>query len=365
MKVGIITFHRASNYGAALQAYALLNIIKREGHFCNVIDYRSKYMEKYYSPFFVQSKRIKDLISMLFNSQVKFRRKRAFDAFRQEYLNLSKEYTEKNIKNANEDFDMFIFGSDQIWNYKLTNRDFNYLGEFVSCGKLCCSYAASFGMADIDEDLIPIYKSLLYKYTRVSIREASGCRLFKKIMGMDSEEVLDPVFLLEEQEWNEFYTNKEDHGKYILIYHLQGKRTNIDKYASELAKRTGLPIIDIQGWVKRYPRNVKPYFTETPCDFLGWIKSAEYIVTDSFHCTALAIIFKKRFWVRIARNEEVLGTRVGNLLGNLGLLQRIIPEDISKWDPDVPYDYDSVNFLIGKMREKSILFLKSILNSKS
>lgn len=362
MKVGIITFHRANNYGAALQAYALSKAIKNMNYECDIVDYRSDYMEKYYNPFLLKAKSIKAFLGASANTPIRYVRKKSFDNFRTNYLPMSEKYCEKNILEANKKYDCFVFGSDQVWNYSLTGSDLNFLGEFVQDEKKLNAYAASFGRKQIDSEYWEDYRRLLSRYNRVGIREAEGCLLFYSLTQKESCEVMDPVFLLNKADWEKLCTDhKKKYGKYIFLYHLRGSKTDVTRYANYLSRQTGLKIVDVQAWAKKYPSNIIPRFKDSPCDFLGWIQNAEYIVTDSFHCTAFSIIFEKKFWSRIDKDVEYKATRVGNLLNNLEMLDRIIPDTISEWDYEKKCEYANARLKKVDLILKSKGFINSFL----
>ncbi|MFR2058366.1 MAG: polysaccharide pyruvyl transferase family protein [Oscillospiraceae bacterium] len=143
-KVGILTFHRANNYGAVLQAYALQTYLETIGVNAEIVDYRSAYLEKAYRGHSLANKDIKKLLRDLSDWPIRYLKNKAFEKYRKQYLNLSKTYLENNVIESNNMYDYFLFGSDQIWNYNLSGKDSNYLGAFVSDKKKLNSYADEF-----------------------------------------------------------------------------------------------------------------------------------------------------------------------------------------------------------------------------
>lgn len=332
MKIGILTFHRASNFGAVLQNYALTSYLNKSGCQCETIDYRSEYLEKYYQPFHMKSASPKKLAAAFLNAPIRKIRKNRYETFRNTYIPLSEPVTEKTIERISDAYDMFVFGSDQIWNPSLTGNDMNYLGKFVEDPAKLASYASSFGRTAVPEALKNQYQELLSRFNQTAVREESAGALYHSLTSKNAHVVMDPVFLLTKEEWGRLAAVKDRQKKYILVYHLKGRQTKVNSYADYLAKQTGLPIIDVQGWVKKYPKNVHPRYWDSPNDFLGWIQNAEYVVTDSFHCTAFSVIFQKKFWAVTESAREENATRVGNLLNKLHLLNRLIPTEYSKWN---------------------------------
>ena len=364
MKIGIVTYHNANNYGAVLQAYALNNYIDKNIADCDIVDYRSDFFYKRYH-YFIECKSLRKIITSLLNFPIRAMIIKRFDRFRNESFKTGKEvYNDNSIKNADTEYDKFVFGSDQIWNYSLNNCDYNYLGDFVSDSSKLNAYAASFGFSnicDIDDNIKETYSSYLNRFKHVAVREEQGTVLVNYLTGKRAEVVCDPVFLLNKDEWDDMAVGKTKRGRYIFLYHLQGRDTDLRRYAKYLSKKTGLPVIEFQAWVKPRPICFKPVFGGSPEDFLGWIKDAEYVITDSFHCTAFSIIFMKKFWSKIAINKDEKATRVGNLLYKLNLHERIIPEDLCKWDYDDIIDYKSVEDKKIEMISSSKEYLRNIL----
>lgn len=360
-KLGIMTYHRANNYGAVLQAYALQKYLEMQNVENEIVDYRSTYLEKAYRGISFSGE-LKNVFSTLSNLPIGKMKDKKFGMFRNEYLKLSKKYSDSEILNADEDFDSFIFGSDQIWNYDLSGNDQYYLGSFVKNAKKLNSYAASFGTYRSAEEK---YVCLLKRFNNVSIREDSGADFFKNITGRkDVATVVDPVFLLEKGEWEKLAYTHPQKNRYIFLYTLQGKATQMMKVAQELSKKTGLPIIEMQAWFRPKPRNVKPRYWDDPIAFLSWIHDADFVITDSFHCTAFSIIFQKNFGVRITESKRPKDSRVGNLLNSLHLESQIISNDKLLWDYQFVPDYDVAMDQLCKAVKNSKEFLKGIVSEE-
>ena len=355
-KVGILTFHRANNYGAVLQAYALQTYLETIGVNAEIVDYRSAYLEKAYRGHSLANKDIKKLLRDLSDWPIRYLKNKAFEKYRKQYLNLSKTYLENNVIESNNMYDYFVFGSDQIWNYNLSGKDSNYLGAFVSDKKKLNSYAASFGTYRTREKE---YLEMLKRFNKVSVREESGRKFFNEITNRtDTKLVMDPVFLINENKWKSL-VNEKKVKRYIFLYTLQGEKTKMKEVAQYLADRTGLKIVEMQAWLRPKPKNFIPRYCDTPIDFLSWISGADYVITDSFHCTAFSIIFKKKFWVKIAECSEISDSRVGNLLHLLHLEERVIGKNLGKWDIDAMPKYEEA---LDKLK-KEINFSKEFVNT--
>lgn len=359
-KVGIMTYHRANNYGAVLQAYALQKYLEKQNVESEIVDYQSTYLEKAYRGISL-SGGLKTKLSALSNFPIQLVKEKKFDAFRHEYLITSKKYLDDAIMEASDDFGSFVFGSDQIWNYDLSGKDKYYLGAFIKNPQKLNSYAASFGTFRSNEEE---YVRLLRRFNNVSIREESGLEFFEKVTGRkDAEIVVDPVFLLERDEWKKLACKPKKKG-YIFLYTLQGKTTQMMKAAEELSRNTGLPIVEMQAWFRPKPKNVRPRFWDDPIDFLSWINDADFVVTDSFHCTAFSIIFRKKFWVKIAECKNQRQSRVGNLLYSLKLESQIMPDDTSKWEYEYLPDFELAEIELHKVIQRSKEFLIGVIDKE-
>lgn len=361
MKIGIVTFNRANNYGAVLQAYALQNHINSLGFDSEILDYRDTYIENSYKVGVNFNGGIKKFLFSIINLPVLNYRYKQFEKFRGKYLNVGPEYDDKNINQANKRYDLYIFGSDQIWNPELTSENLFYLGSFVDDRKRLYAYSASFGKTEIEENIKEDYVALLKKYQAVSVREMNSQILYRDLIHKHAEVTMDPVFLVSGSQWENFCKNNPQKRKYILMYHLQGNKTNVYQTALELSKKTGLKILEFQALLRPRNRRVQQILFDNPSDFLTYIKNAEYIVTDSFHATAFSIIFQKKIWVNISRGTDVSRTRAGYLLQLLHIENRIVPDDLEHWAYADIVSYNEVKKLLDLQIVRSKRYLANIL----
>lgn len=356
MKACILTFHSANNYGALLQAYALQSFLEMNAIDVKILNYYSEDISRSYkfplfSDFFHNTKR--SLVLTIQHFLFKGKRKKC-NSFRKQYLCLTKEYDKTNIALANDEADIFIVGSDQVWNYQIINQDDVFFLSFVK-NKITCSYAASFGVDSIPNKFEDFYKNHLSKIKFISVRENSGVTLCKKIIDREVEQLPDPVFLLPKSMWETVQKKPKSVKPYILVY----KITKADKlltFAKILSKKTGLQIIYV-------PNDLKDGIIGSlnlsvgPEEWLGYIKNAEYVITNSFHGTVFSIIFKKKFFVEVANNSNKTGSRLYSLLELFDLQNRLISDNtlIDITDYNQTYDSEIENLVI-----KSKLFIEKI-----
>ena len=320
MRIGIITFHRAINYGAVLQTYALQKFLNVSNYDAEVIDYRCEHMENFYKTFTIKDKSVKQIIRGMLNFKNTYKKKREFYRFLDQNVRISTEVYDKfNIDKANLRYDKFITGSDQVFNFACTDFDKTYFLQFVKNCDNKLSYAASFGMKEIPDSYVNDYKSMLSTFSELSIRENAGQQIVKKLTGKDSELSVDPVFLLTAEEWEKL-AKKPKLKNYILIYKLNTSNLIFD-FARKLSKLTGRKIVALNFDVVDQMKtpDIKGVYSASVEEFLGYIKYADYVVTNSFHGTAFSVIFHKDFYVEALQKDFKPNDRVESLLCLTGL----------------------------------------------
>lgn len=360
-QVGIVTFHRAYNYGAILQVYALKNTIEKLGKKACVVDYYNNYIYKNYKLFHPFRKNIvkymKDIFFDLRYLNQKKKRINCFEKFINSNLNLLPLEFENELE-------CVITGSDQVWNYNITGGldDYYTLNNFQNENIKKISYAASVGDSSLILNKEEEFKEKISKLDYISVREEETKEILSKIITNTVDVVLDPTLLLDKSEWiektNEIECEKE---KYIFAYVVEPDNEYI-KIVNELSKRTNLKVIyaDINnpGYINGY----KSMYSEGPMEFVNYIKNAEYIVTTSFHATVFSVIFNKNFWVV---PHKKTGARVTNLLKKLNLMNQIIYtlDEFEKVDCMKKINYEISNEILNNEKEKSIDWLNNAINN--
>lgn len=277
MDVGILTFQFANNYGAVLQCYALQEYLENRNNVnvC-IINYNPTKMNSYRS-------RISGFIRH-------HRQYKAFDGFRKKHFHLKK----------NNKYDLIIVGSDQVWNPEIIGYDINWISPPYRYERIA-TYAASMGKRVLSEQEINFFyenKNILEKYSGIAIRENDGVEILKKL-GIKSEQVCDPVFLLFSSMDKYLALEKEANcsvvGEYIFVYSLE-KNDEIDAIAARIKQETGLPIISIHP-ANDMTQKADRFIKDTgPCDFLYLIRHSSVVITNSFHGLAFSIMFKKKVY---------------------------------------------------------------------
>jgi hypothetical protein len=363
MKIKTITCHNVYNYGASLQSYALMKYLQNQGYEVEIIDYRPFYLSQRYNLWRINLKWSRNIFQKLIYYILKIPirlvkdlpRKKAFDRFTKKNLILtSKTYhTNEELKADVPYADLYLAGSDQIWNSLYNNgKDPAFYLDFALKTSIKASYAPSFSVNYIEKDYEVRVKNWLHKLDYISVREATGISILQSI-GIQGVQVMDPVFLLPMFEWQNLSTEGLIKGKYILVYDFENNPV-IESFAKEISAKTKYPIVSITDYVKQ-SYAYKNINAASPWDFIGLIKNCDIFITNSFHGTAFSIIFNKEFYT-FNRIHQNVNSRMIDLLQSVGLQNRLITLD-SKLDMTNTIDYKSVNALMSD----KILFSKKYL----
>jgi len=358
MKVGILTFCNGYNYGAILQCYALQKFLRNMNLEVEVINFRK---EKQYSKsghnLLSPAYTFRKIYAIKYNDDIKIKKTR-FDNFFENNIKYSPNdaINENVISKYVNKYDIIIFGSDQIWNLndKIYDKSKIFFGDFKFEGKKI-SYAASFGdsIENARQNLNYI-KKMLSSFAAISIREKTGCEFLKE-NNIKSTFVVDPTLLLTKEEW-EKQCKKSEYKKipkkYILYYSVNCRKYSW-KIAKNIAKKTGLKVINLEEHPKIIGANFINDYTEGPNEFLDIIRNAEYIVTNSFHGTIFSLIFQKKLIpVFDSKNGEIIKEeRKYSILEAAGLLNLITTPD-SKIDIS---NYDNIDYTMVSKKIEEII----------
>ena len=358
MKTAILTFQQAINYGAILQLFALQKTIESFNEDVIVVNYISKKLESDYKNLKF-NKGFKIFLSSVFTFIPFIIRKNNFEKFKKDKLKLSIAlHNKRELMEFAKDYDYFIVGSDQIWNYSITNNDSTYMLDFVD-GDKKIAYAASFGISEIPICLNEWYKNLLKDFKNISVREKQGNKIIKDLCGIEVPVVLDPTLLLNKQEWSLLAKIENVKRGYILVYCIK-KSKYIEKMSKFLIKQKNLEVIVLNPRTKDI-YNKSSNSVAGPEDFVELFLNAEYVLTNSFHGTAFSINFNKKFLCELDSKPHNVNSRLESLLDLLNLQDRIIKKenDLEKINDEI--DYKRVNNILEIERKKSLGYLKTSL----
>ena len=359
MKIGLLTFHRAENFGAVLQCFALQHFLTRKGYDVQIVDYRNPSIEHQYdifSPWVFSQYRslyvgLCIYIKRFYDIKSRLRKKILYSQFRDQYFHKTRVY--RQIDNPLH-FDAIIVGSDQVWNLNLCKGgeqvyflDFPVLKYTKKIAYAASSELNSFELLRNNKDKI---RKLLSSFDNISVREKQLQEELKDYINQKIEVCIDPTFL-ESQEFYRSIAIEPKEKDYILVYHLT-ENSEATCLAESIAKEKNKKIVEIHAGFVRTKDKRRHKDSLGPKELLGYILNAEIIITTSFHGMALSLIFNKQFVVM--RTPTV--TRMQNLLSAVELNDRIIDTAKGYYKLN-PIDYGKVNMNLEREIEKSKSFL--------
>lgn len=253
--------------------------------------------------------------------------------------------------------DYFVVGSDHVWNPSFwgTNTECysakRYLLRNVDKLKLV-AYAASFGVEQLGTIWLPVFQKELSKFHAISVRETSGVEIAEKACGKQAEVVLDPTLMLPKEKWNQMAADVQK-DNYVLTFFLGEVTQRKQEYIEKISHEHRCKIINVTNKKDKY-------YSCRPEVFLGLIKHAKLVITDSFHATVFSIVFHAPFLslTREQHNYCKMSSRLETLLGMVNMIERFNNMNID--DPFI-CTFDNVDSLIEGRRKAIILFLKNAL----
>lgn len=356
MKVGILTYHRAHNYGAILQGLALREAIKMLGHESYFIDYWPEHHRNVYTMRY-------DLRLREPGKRAKLHRiKNMFSSFPQKYFRLKQfnrfinEYVEPLVipYSTSTKLDAVVYGSDQIWwrHWKTGEFDAVYYGDHIIDSKKHIAYAASMGTCYRDNDAIKFIKRQLIRFSGLGVREDELVGFLHELGFNDACQVIDPTFLLTASDWNEMFPVRKKRPKPYMLYYDKGQQRFDERALKKYAESHGMDLCVLRASAKNWFSSDSSLDHADPYDFLDLIRGAEVVFTSSFHGLAFALIFNKPVYV--AATERPV--RMLSLLRSVEIENSWL-HDPNVGFPDLNINWDLVNLRINKFRQKSIKYL--------
>ncbi len=370
MKVALLSFHNAYNYGAALQAYGLQCAINSLGVECEYINYVNNYRKNAYDMVFqfksaIKEKKISRSVKVLIGMPFIRKRGRAFDSFYAKNLRktLREYHSSEEIVSLNTKYDRFIVGSDQVWNPENNGCDMAFLLDFVDDSKKKISYSSSFGISSIPCELKDRYAQLLSDFACLAVREKQAVELVKLLTEKEALLVLDPVFLAGKQKWDELRgkDNWKQKKKYVFFY--TNRATQVDDFLMSGFSMKGLEKHILSSHVTPMDflnQKTKVCTSMSPERFLNEVANSEFVVTASFHCLAFAIIFHRKFCVLLT-GDYGKDERILSLLNILGLEDRILRVNTTLEELEKDIDYSLVDEKLSIYYNISFDYLKQAI----
>lgn len=368
-RVGILTMHKVDNVGSALQAYALQRVVESLGYECELIDYLYPTTEHLaYQNRVVQVRELSilELITYLLRKIKASLRKKTdnpFDQFYKANFHCSKQSFSNRLQLMSDypSYDIYISGSDQVWNPQYIGFDTSFFLDFAPEGARRVSYASSFSINKVPVEFTKAYQRELMKFDSISVRERSGVNIVKELTGKNCENVCDPTLLLNAEQWAElaeqsiFKTNEH----YILVYlmaYAYNPYPDVYDYIERVYKQLNLPVVFFNGWggQKGNLQEIR-VSVKGPNEFLYLFSHADYVITDSFHGTAFSLIFNKPF-ITCIQSRDTIDSRITNLLNEIGGINHAVVYNKKETIPFQNIDLYVLNEL-ERLREHSIEWL--------
>ena len=379
-KAGIVTlYHGNYNFGGLLQAYALPKVLKDyfdiEAEQIDYIPVESVIIKKNRrNPLYFWYQVIyKCGISFfaLLTKRNRLRRKQVFDYFINEIPHSETVYEYNSIQNSLNHYQLFICGGDQIWNDYKENYNINiYTLQFVPLEMKKIAYAPSMAVLETTIDFKKIMRNGLNRMSAISVREKKSLPVLKELTDKKIDVVVDPVLLLGPNEWKAVVKESEKKNKYVLCY-LLGDSMAYRKAIEKFVHKKQLSILTFPHICLNVVRKCDLFFgdihdyTSGPREFLGLIKNAEFVVTDSFHACVFSMIFETPFVVFERDKAGEVGnmnSRIYDFLEEYHLENQLVTEEKLLKMKDIP----TVNFAYAhehwkKRRKESLEYLENAL----
>lgn len=360
-KVGILTYHFAINYGAALQCYALKRVIEKLGYDVSIINLITDEQEKNNSTKYDTRSikgMIKSLVLLLFNKSRKIKKEKFAN-----FTNMYFEYTPKctNAYGLQEvinrsNISVVVCGSDQVWNNHVADfTELFFLPDIYNVKKI--GYAVSIGTATSGD--LKNYAEYIKDYECIGVREESSIPVIKKVYDGEPYNVCDPCLLLDREQWEQLDNMKGCKEKYIICYFLKKEKfKEMFSIARKFEKKYKMKVYFINQRYGLWSLNKNSFNDVGVEDFISLFLHSEKVITDSFHGTVFSLIFEKDFYSICSNNNG--DRRKQDLLRYCGLDRRIIYLENMNVDEE-EIDYANIRKLLSNIRNSSVNFLSDSL----
>lgn len=380
-KVGLVSVS-IHNYGSLLQTYAMQKTLDNLEVDNEIILFKSNPVKQVYRifniPFMTMKLKLyrRKFVTKLFYKNIfegSAKRDKEFMKFKRDYCRFTHQTTSRDVlMKMGEKYRAFILGSDQVWNPANLEMDF-YTLNFVPEEKTKIAYAPSFGVSMIPTKQKEKTRAYLNRIQYISVREITGAKIIKDLIGRDVPVVCDPTALLTKEEWDELKSDKMyTEKKYIFCYFL-GSNPLHREFANTVKKLTGYEIVALQH-IDEFVKtdlafgDITPYDV-APQDFVNLLSNAEVVLTDSFHGTMFSIYYSKKFF-SFSRYEErkkdSTNSRIASVLKLLNLGDRkLIGNENVKECLSREINWNDVQSSLARFRKESYnWFLEALKNGK-
>ncbi len=360
MKAGILTIYKTGNYGATLQAYATKKAVEALGAEAEILPYCAKSIETKIDRAFLQKRGV-------FGTAVALVEKLYYAPRMKKTMRWVESYApgpmlaREDLARLNGRYDVFIAGSDQIWNPDIQHGDYAYFLDFVDDPAQKCSYASSFGTDTLEGDYRETCAALLRGYRVLTVREDSGAELVEQLTGTRPPVVLDPTMLLSREAWESLLPPAKGKAKYIFVYQMA--------HSALLARLAQAARRQLGGRVDYVPFPIGGvcaahcHLALSPLEWARRVHDAQFVLTDSFHGLVFSILFHRPFYYVVTSDTvKKRLARATTLLANLGLSGRMLTDE-SQFDTAAAIDWADVDSRLAALRAQSLAQLERMVKA--
>lgn len=370
--IGLLTPTEVNNYGTKLQAYAMQELMNKFGT-VEIIRYKANFTEKLiHKPekaFMMHYRDVKPSSEEVLNFELSAKRKKSIASFDDKFIYSPICKGRNELKDQATGYDAIVCGSDQIWN-PVNLASHIFMLEFVPDNVRRIALAPSFGIESIPFALRRTYASRLKHIEYLSVREKSGVEILKNLGRDDAFWCLDPTLLVEKYKWDKIAEEATIHydEPYVFCYFI-GNNPFSREVAGRVREITGCKLVNIPHF-KSYVKDDEgladyDLYDVTPQDFVGLIRNARYVCTDSFHGTTFSLIFERELFCTERHHSGDAASTNGRLYSILSLVdlsERMIRESsIVEKLLNCPIEYKKVNVILKEKRSVSYSFIKDAL----
>lgn len=332
-KIGLMTLHHdKSSFGACLQGFALWYYLSQQNN-CEMVDLpvtnNREHQETVLLRFKVFMAKCLSLLKYFYRREYLRAlhdagvRKRNFETFNSLVKMSDRHWSKQDIYDNPPSYDVWVSGSDQLWNPRIYFDIEPYLLGFTRDEDRRVSYASSLGVLEIDPAYETLFKKTIPRFHSIAMREASAIPVIQKYTDVQVENVLDPTFLLSKEEWRAFERPISIMKKYAICYFLSYTE-DIIAFCKQQAETLHLTPLFISTKTNDVVQFTDTRFVQTagPSEFLYLIDNSDFVLTDSFHGTVFSVIFEKQFITYVGRNIHA-SSRITDLLSSLDIIGNV------------------------------------------
>lgn len=366
-KTLLVTMFRVPNFGSVLQTYASQYVLEKLGCECRILNYDHNDCSWAKAHGVHSQNRLKYALIHLLGLKAHHRKENKLSTFIAQNLKLTKRYFDiEDIKrHEGNAYDLYVSGSDQVWNTRFTHCNPVFLLNFVNLGGNCISISSSFASKEINPKYKRDFTEGLAKFSSLSVREQNGIEILKTLGINNARVVIDPTLLLSYRQWDELRGKGENsHGKYILLYmwtYAFEPRPYIFEVLKYWQDKLKCKIVVLEGYGDMYDKSGLDVVDATDSsipDFLSLFANASLVVTSSFHGTAFALNYGVPL-ISITPNDG--DDRQSSLLRSVGTdsCQLKVGNPIESANPY--YDKETEQKMLDRLRVDSLKWIENAI----